>query len=186
MKTQRKIQIENLSKEEQKLLNIYLNEYNDIFQSILLMPPNEFIHNIIKRVQITLKKKFNDININIRTKIEEFLTEQIYSKEYKYASLALKSIEKKINNNLQPKIFEGEIIEHCNKDKKNGIYIHTCGEPFYLFKYHSNNDLENNNNNENKNSLLICIKCEKVYKSNLIKFKCNSTGHEFYSFINLY
>jgi hypothetical protein len=88
MKTQRKIQIENFSKEEQKLLNIYLNEYNDIFQSILLMPPNEFIHNIIKRVQITLKKKFNDININIRTKIEEFLTEQIYSKEYKYASLA--------------------------------------------------------------------------------------------------
>ena len=57
MKTQRKIQIENFSKEEQKLLNIYLNEYNDIFQSILLMPPNEFIHNIIKRVQITLKKK---------------------------------------------------------------------------------------------------------------------------------
>ena len=185
MKTQRKIQIENFSKEEQKLLNIYLNEYNDIFQSILLMPPNEFIHNIIKRVQITLKKKFNDININIRTKIEEFLTEQIYSKEYKYASLALKSIEKKINNNLQPKIFEGEIIEHCNKDKKNGIYIHTCDEPFYIFKYHSNNNEQNlennNNNNENKNSLLICIKCEKVYKSNLIKFKCNSTGHEFYS-----
>ena len=90
MKTQRKIQIENLSKEEQKLFNIYLNEYNDIFQMILLMPPNEFIHNIIKRVQITLKKKFNDININIRTKIEEFLTEQIYSKEYKYATLALK------------------------------------------------------------------------------------------------
>ena len=181
MNSKKNLSLDSLSQDEQKLFNIYLNEYNDIFQMILLMPPNEFIHNIIKRVQITLKKKFNDININIRTKIEEFLTEQIYSKEYKYATLALKSIEKKINNNLQPKIFEGEIIEHCNKDKKNGIYIHTCGEPFYLFKYHQNNNENNNNNNENKNSLLICVKCEKVYKSNLIKFKCNSTGHEFYS-----
>ena len=46
-----------LSSEEQKLLNIYLTEYDDIFQNILLQPPREFIRNIIKRVEISLKKK---------------------------------------------------------------------------------------------------------------------------------
>ena len=58
-----------LSLEEQKLLNIYLNEYDDIFQNILLQPPREFIRNVIKRVEISLKKKFNDIRFFNRTNL---------------------------------------------------------------------------------------------------------------------
>ncbi len=56
MKNQRIPNYKNLSSEEKKLFNIYLSEYNDIFQSILLFTPTEFIQNIIKRVEITLKK----------------------------------------------------------------------------------------------------------------------------------
>ena len=57
MKNQRIPNYKNLSSEEKKLFNIYLSEYHDIFQSILLFTPTEFIQNIIKRVEITLKKK---------------------------------------------------------------------------------------------------------------------------------
>ena len=51
----KKIQNYNLlSLEEKKLLNIYISEYNDFFQMILILPPKEFLENIIKRVEITL------------------------------------------------------------------------------------------------------------------------------------
>ena len=185
MKQKRNSNTKILSTEEQKLLNIYLNEYDDIFQNILLYPPREFIRNVIKRVEISLKKKFNDIPSSIRTKVEDFLTEQIYSKDYKIASMALKTIEKRINNpNHLPQIFNGKIYEHCSKDQKNGKYIHSCGEYFYIFKYkpiYNRENLFEEVKEEEYKLFLICIKCECVYKSDLVKFHCNSTDIDFYS-----
>ena len=185
MKQKRNSNTKTLSTEEQKLLNIYLNEYDDIFQNILLYPPREFIRNVIKRVEISLKKKFNDIPSSIRTKVEDFLTEQIYSKDYKIASMALKVIEKRLNNpNHLPQIFNGKILEHCSKDQKNGKYIHSCGEYFYTFKYkpiYNRENLFEEVKDEEYKLLLICIKCECIYKSDLVKFHCNSTDIDFYS-----
>ena len=185
MKQKRNSNTKILSTEEQKLLNIYLNEYDDIFQNILLYPPREFIRNVIKRVEISLKKKFNDIPSSIRTKVEDFLTEQIYSKDYKIASMALKTIEKRLNNpNHLPQIFNGKIYEHCSKDQKNGKYIHSCGEYFYIFKYkpiYNRENLFEEVKEEEYKLFLICIKCECVYKSDLVKFHCNSTDIDFYS-----
>ena len=174
-----------LSLEEQKLLNIYLNEYDDIFQNILLQPPREFIRNVIKRVEISLKKKFNDIPSSTRAKVEDFLTEQIYSKDYKLASLAMKTIQKRINDpNHLPNIFNGKIFEHCSKDKKNGKYIHSCGECFYNFKYkplYNRDSLFEEIKDEEYKLFLICVKCECIYKSDLVKFHCNSIDIDFYS-----
>ena len=176
MTSKKILSLDSLSQEEQKLFNIYLNEYNDIFQTILLLPPCEFMHNVSKRVELTIRKKFNDISSVTREKVEEFLTEQVYSREYKYASMALKSVEKRLKSNIPPKIFDDKILDHCKNDKKNGHYIHSCGEPFYIFKYHPLNTEENK-----LEMLLVCIKCEMIYKSNLIKFHCNSTDIDFYS-----
>ena len=176
MNSKKNLSLDSLSQDEQKLFNIYLNEYNDIFQTILLLPPCEFMHNVSKRVELTIRKKFNDISSLTREKVEEFLTEQVYSREYKYASMALKSVEKRLKSNIPPKIFNDKILEHCKNDKKNGHYIHSCGEPFYVFKYHPLNAEENK-----LEMLLVCIKCEMIYKSNLIKFHCNSSDIDFYS-----
>ena len=85
MNSKKNLSLDSLSQDEQKLFNIYLNEYNDIFQTILLLPPCEFMHNVSKRVELTIRKKFNDISSLTREKVEEFLTEQVYSREYKYA-----------------------------------------------------------------------------------------------------
>ena len=52
MNISRKTKYQNLIKEEQNLLNLYLNEYEEMFQFILIQPQNEFIDNIIKRVEI--------------------------------------------------------------------------------------------------------------------------------------
>ena len=57
MNISRKTKYQNLTKEEQNLLNLYLNEYEEMFQFILIQSQNEFIDNIIKRVELSLKKK---------------------------------------------------------------------------------------------------------------------------------
>jgi len=175
----------SLSNEEMKLLNIYISEYNDIFQTILLYPPSEFIQNIIKRVELSLKKKFNEIPLIYKNRVENFLTEKIYSKDYKVAINAFKIIKNKIINNSNSKnIFNGKILEHCINDKKNGFYIHSCGEKFYIIKYKPLINLSNLEEEPKKNDydfFLICEKCEMIYKSNLIKFHCNDLKIDFYS-----
>ena len=172
-----------LNQEEQALLNIYLIEYNDMFQNIYIQTPKEFIKSIIKRVELTLKKQFNDIPEKIRTKVEDYFSENIYAKDYKLASMAIKIVQKRLNEpNHQPNIFNGKIINHCNNDKKNNNYIHSCGEVFYTFKYKLNNYNNNENNNTELNDIfLICVKCEVIYKSNLVKFHCNLKKIDFYS-----
>ena len=177
----------NLSFEEKKLLDIYITEYNDIFQSILLLTPTQFIQNIIKRVEITLKKKFNGIPSKNKKRVEDFLTETIYTKDYKVASNAMKIIKKRqkeFKNNNVKNIFNGNIIEHCSNDKKNGNYIHSCGENFYIFKYKPLINFSNLNEepkNESFELFLVCTKCDMIYKSNLIKFHCNESNIDFYS-----
>ena len=189
MKTQKSLIYQTLTNEEQKLLGIYFNEYNEIFQNILLQPPGEFIQNLIKRVDLTTRKKINEFSNTTKVNVENFFNQQIYSREYKYASMALKSIEKKLINTPDLKPFDGKIIEHCNLDKKDDKYIHFCGNNFYVYKYKSiiQYNLRNNNSNkedEEKNDIeimLVCPYCEMVYKSDLIKFHCNETGQDFYS-----
>ena len=181
----KKIQNYNLlSLEEKKLLNIYISEYNDFFQMILILPPKEFLENIIKRVEITLKKNFNDIPRKIKNKIEDYFTEKIYLKDLKLSSNAMKVIKNKLKENkISKNIFNEKIIEHCSKDKKEDNYIHSCGEKFYSFKYKplNNLNLEEEQNKNINEIFLLCIKCEMIYKSNLIKFHCHDKKIDFYS-----
>ena len=55
--------------------------------------------------------------------------------------------------------FNEEIIPHCENDKKDGYYTHTCGKKFEIFKYKNNNIFENFNKikteNKIKNILII-------------------------------
>ena len=180
MKISVKPQYQNLLKEEQTLLNLYINEYNDMFQYILTQQQNEFIENIIKRVELTLKKKFNDIPLTIKKHVEQFLIDQIYLKEYTLALNSLKSIKRRLHDSS--KIFNGKIIEHCDKDKKNEYYIHSCGNRFYINNYKPVVNFQNFQEPEKKiDSFLICIDCNMIYKSNLIKFHCNEKNIDFYS-----
>ena len=180
MKISVKPQYQNLLKEEQTLLNLYINEYNDMFQYILTQQQNEFIENIIKRVELTLKKKFNDIPLTIKKHVEQFLIDQIYLKEYSLALNSLKSIKRRLHDSS--KIFNGKINEHCDKDKKNEYYIHSCGNRFYINNYKPVVNFQNFQEPEKKiDSFLICIDCNMIYKSNLIKFHCNEKNIDFYS-----
>ena len=76
----------SLSSQEKKLLNVFISEYNDTFQSILILPPKQFIDNLVERVGLTLKKNFDHIPQKSKIRVEDFLTEKIYLKELKLSS----------------------------------------------------------------------------------------------------
>ena len=178
MKNQRRPSFDCLSQEDKPLLSIYMNEYNDIFSSILITPSVEFLENLIKRVELTVNKKFNGFSSLTRSKVENYFCEQIYSKEYKLANSALKALNHKKETGKTLKEFDGQFIEHCpNETKYKGKYIHTCGEPFYTFKF--NNSILNNG--QSKEMFLICLKCEMIYKSSLVKVQCGKCSNEFYT-----
>ena len=175
------------SDEEQKLLKKYVDEYNDIYEKIFNLSQIEFIINLRKRVKISLKDKinlFSQITIN---KIENYFNEHYYFPDLKISLIAKKHILKQNNKENEKNFFDGEIIPHCDKDKYNNYYLHSCGQRFHFFRYKlSNKNIENENNNnvffrKIYDYFLYCVKCDKIYKSSMIKLKCFHTGKIFYS-----
>ena len=192
----KKLQNIKFNEDEEKLFKKYLEEYNDTFPKILLLNPFEFFQNIIKGLELTLKEKINGFSSSLKSKIEDYLIEKIYPSDYKFALFIKKNIKNRSKEEISSHYFKGEILSHCENDKNDEYYVHTCGEKFQFFKYKtSNNNLfnskylfENNsceNNSDKKNSqndiCLFCEKCEMIYKSNFIRFKCCLTGEDFYS-----
>jgi hypothetical protein len=174
-----------LSFEQEKLLKKYLEEYNELYQKILILSPEDFIQSLAKRVEITLKDKFNGFSQNSKTVVENLIIEKIYSNEYKYALFVKRIIQQRNSLEINSHIFNDEIIPHCENDKKDNYYIHTCGKRFQTFKYkpiaHLPLIFNNNNNQNSKECLLYCEECDMIYKSDLIKFKCYSSKEDFYS-----
>ena len=173
--------------EEEKLLKKYLEEYNELYQKILILSPKEFIRTMVKRVEITMKEKFNGFSNGTKSKIEDFIIEKIYCHDYKYALFVKKNILKRKQDKIISHYFKNEIIPHCDNDKKKGYYVHTCGEKFQTFKYKPIINLpsiykkKKYFNSTEPEYLLYCIECDMIYKSDLIRFKCNSSNECFYS-----
>ena len=181
-----------LNEDEENLFSKYLEEYNDIYPKILLLNPLEFFQNILKGLELTLKERINGFSQESKTKIEEYLIEKIYPTDYKFASFVRKNIKNRNSAEISSHYFKGEILSHCDGDKSNdGYYVHSCGEKFQYFRFKTNNNLSNsiiykggvNSSIDKKNNdiCLFCEKCDMIYRSNFIKFKCNSTGEDFYS-----
>ena len=177
----------NLTLEEEKLFNNYLEEYNELYEKIIILSPNDFIQTMIKRVEITMKEKINGFSKNSKAKIENLFLEKIYCRDYKFALFAKKHIIQRNKDEMDFYCFKKKIIPHCEKDKKNNYYIHTCGEKFQTYRYKPviNSSLlkvkKKYINSRDPDFLLYCIECDMIYKSDLIKLKCYSSNENFYS-----
>ena len=174
-----------LNSEEEKLLKKYLEEYDELFEKIIILSPNDFIQTLKKRVEITLKEKINGFSNDSKLKIEEFIIEKIYCHDYKYSLFAKNHIFKRNKYQIISHYFNNKIIPHCENDKKDDYYIHICGEKFQTYRYkpfnYSINKNINSINNNEQEYLLYCSKCDMIYKNDLIKFKCNFSNEYFYS-----
>ena len=182
----------SFTEDEKKLLKKYIEEYNDIYQKILILTSEEFIKKLIKHVEFTLRSKINKYSQETRNKIQEFLIDKIYQSDYKNALIIRNNVKKRNIYELSKNYFKDEIIPHCDRDKKDGFYIHSCGEKFQIFKikisydyyYILNYEKDKKTKDINTNlfdNILYCKKCNMIYKGSLIKFKCAETSLDFYS-----
>ena len=173
------------TEEEENLLTKYLEEYNDTYPKILLLNPLEFFQNILKGIELTMKEKINGFSQESKTKIEEYIIEKVYPSDFKFATFVRKNIKNRNSSEISSHYFKNEILNHCDNDKCNGFYIHSCGEKFQYFRYRTSNNLNNSiiykNNGQEKNYMnistdkkiygnnydivLFCEKCEMIYKS---------------------
>ena len=126
---------ENLEELESKIEKIYIEEYNENFEDILLKKEGEFLHNISENVK--------------------FFIEDKYSKEiYKIPNFInkLKSIERKLYYNMY--LIDKEKIIN-NLKNKNIDYINNGENFFYLKHCKYQNDIPIHNCNKKNNFILI-------------------------------
>ena len=166
-------EIEIFNEKEKQIQEIYFQEFNDLYPNILKYQSGKFLTNLFKRVKLTFLSKFNDCpNNRIIDKIEKYIMETYYTKEYQNAFEIFKTLKNKIEsiseNEKQNYIFNGQnFIKHCNK---NELALHTCGSKLYSNKLISDEE-----------TILICFKCHQIYKNEMIKMLCDNCDDEFYT-----
>ena len=171
-----KFQNENSFKEE--IEKIYLNDYNDLVEDILLKKDSDFIKTLFDYVKISLKELYSS---KIFKNVEFIMfIKNIETNFYKNIYLKEKNLfEKTLNYKNIDFISNGEIfnfLKHCKNQEK--IPLHSCNKSnnfILVFK-------EKNNNKINDEIFgIICTKCKKVYKSNIINLYCNHCNKDYYT-----
>ena len=144
---------------EKELLDIFQEQYNDLFSDILIFDQQFFLDNLKKQVMVYL-----DILKKYATPVLFKKTEDIFVKKY----LEEKDIVSKDYELIQntPKeqleyLDKLNTIIHCQKCKDA---LHTCGYKFILF-----------------GNFVYCIYCMKVYNDQQVFMYCDECDLEYYT-----
>ena len=157
------------SESEQELYDVILDEYNDIFENIFNIKENQIFDKILTNTKAILgEKKMSIYSNSVISKVISFLKLSNYIPD----NTSLKQFKKYIlhlkNNNKIYKIQTLEIDDifaHCKSCSK---CYHICGE--VLLK-------------PSKYDYIICLKCNMIYKKNLIHLYCQECNEEYFSYI---
>jgi hypothetical protein len=153
-----------LTQEECDLYDLFINEYNDLFENVLNLKGKNFYSLIKNNVSLLIgKSNFNKFCKTSLKKIYNKLKEDYFEPD----NLVIKYLEENLdslNEKDLPILNIDSIFAHCNKCYE---CTHICGEPLYNYKYYD---------------LIICLKCKMIYKKNMIRLFCNSCNEEYYSY----
>ena len=67
----------NFTDDEKQLLNKYIEEYNDLYQKILILSELDFMDNIKKKILLTIKSKIKNFSQKSMKKIEDYIKQKI-------------------------------------------------------------------------------------------------------------
>ena len=158
-----------LNDSEQELFDAILDEYNDIFEYILIIGEKNLFDKIIENVKAILGPKkisyFSKMSIPrvlSYLKLSNYLPDIMSLKQIKEAMISLgnsKSVGK------MPPLRIDDIFSHCKECSK---CYHICGEVLL---------------NPSEFDFIICLKCKMVYKKELIHLYCKECDEEYYSYI---
>ena len=154
---------------EQELYDAFLDEYNDIFENIFNVKEKHIFDKILTNVKAILgDKKMELYPKSIISKIISHLKTTNYIPDIESLKPFKKHILSLKKNNKTHKILSldiDDIFAHCKECSK---CYHICGE--ILLK-------------PSKYDYVICLKCNMIYKKNLIHLYCQECKEEYYSYI---
>ncbi len=152
-----------ITKEEESILKISIEEYNELFPRILEITHPNFIPILEKYIKISLIPKNPILQSTSFNKIIQIIQEKYYEPEYEKINKIIQSIS---DITLYETYNGTNFIPHCNNHCEP---IHSCGNKMYI--------LDNLN-------YLLCLKCHKIYHSNFILFYCTNCKIDYYTLIN--
>ena len=152
----------SLSKNEELILKMAIEEYKDTFPRIIEIHQKEFMKIIEKYLEISLAPKNIILPSGSLKKILNIIQYQYYQKEYDKINQSINSIQ---STSLCHKFNGTNFYPHCNKNKEP---IHSCGRKLFIL---------------NNYEYLLCLNCKKIYHPNLILFYCKNCNCNFYSAI---
>ncbi len=151
-----------LSKNEELILKMAIEEYKDTFPRIIEIHQKEFMKIIEKYLEISLAPKNIILPSGSLKKILNIIQYQYYQKEYDKINQSINSIQ---STSSCHKFNGTNFYPHCNQNKEP---IHSCGRKFFIL---------------NNYEYLLCLNCKKIYHPNLILFYCKNCHCNFYSAI---
>ena len=168
---------ENNKEISKLILNIFNQEYEEIFQNILIYPKEKFLLELKENVCSFLEKLYKerakeDKNFQILIENNLKIYEEKYESDYniiknEYINLSKDEHEKEnkyLKNHRKHCFYDNEIANHNCQNNSKFILI-------------SKKDKDEKSNFE----FVICINCQKIYKTSFILCKCYHCDKEYYS-----
>ena len=149
-----------LSKNEEQILNLAIEEYEDLFPNIIEISQKDFMTLVEKYIDIDLVPRNIILPKGILKKILNIIQYQYYQKEYDKINQLIHSID---SISTCEKFKGTNFYPHCKDNKEP---IHTCGRKMF---------------NLNNLEYLICLNCKKIYHSQYILLYCKHCQCQFYS-----
>ena len=160
--SEEKTQNKNINKSNEPLYDLFLSEYNDIFENILSMSSEYILSKLVNNIsQLLGKEKFESYPKELIQKYRNRLIEENINQDI----ALINNIKNGVLGPFLPQLDINSIYAHCEQCYN---CVHLCGQKLYLIK---------------DKKLIICLKCNKIYRSNMIHLLCNSCNEEYYSYI---
>ena len=154
-----------LTPNECDLYDLFINEYNDLFENILNLKGKNIYAIMKHNVFILLgKEQFNQYSKISQRKVYSKIREEYFEPD----NIVIKNLESNLDSigvRELPILNIDSIFAHC---KKCYECTHICGEPLYNYIYYD---------------LVICLKCKMLYKKNMIRLFCSSCEEEYFSYV---
>ena len=149
---------------ELELYDLFVNEYNDIFENILNLKGKNIYATIKRNIFLLLgKESFNQYSKLSQRKVYKKIREEYFEPD----NIVIKNLECNLDSigvDDLPIININSIFAHC---KKCYECLHICGQPLYNYVYCD---------------IIICLKCKMLYKKNMIRLYCKSCKEEYFSY----
>ena len=178
---------------KEEISHMYEEEYQELFENILLENKEIFLENLHSHIKLLLKDKFTSQCLD-HTELISILEKYekkyniIYSEDIKTINSCLEKENILLNNKNNKYIEKGEnfnFLKHCKFQDE--IPLHSCNKSnnFFLLKIEKTKKLKYYIKKYSEIFAVLCTNCFQIYKSNFIKLYCNFDSINYFTKILL-